>query len=115
MNPWLIAGICLVASGFVAWGSARIGLRWPLLVLSALLAAISVQLFLAAQGPDGFHDLAALVAQAFTMVPALAGLGCGLLLAGFQGHGMTWRGRGGIAMSLLLLLALAAIAATFLI
>ena len=66
-TPWIIAACCLAGAGFIAWGAARLRLIWPLLVLSLLLAAIALQLRLAAQGRDGFHDLAAMTAQAFTV------------------------------------------------
>ncbi|MFC0200221.1 hypothetical protein [Paracoccus rhizosphaerae] len=115
MNPWLIAALCLGGAGFIAWGAARLRLRWPLLVLAGLLAAISIQLFLAAQGRDGFHDLAALVAQAFTVLPALGGVALGLALAAFQGRSLSWRNPlGGITIAALALAA-GSTAATFLI
>ncbi|WP_405404790.1 hypothetical protein [Paracoccus sp. Ld10] len=101
MNPWLVAALCLSGAGVIAWGSARLNLRWPLLVLSALLAAIAIQLFLAAQGQGGFHDLAAVVAQSFTVLPALLGAVMGLCVARVRGHHLAWR-------SLHLLLTLAA-------
>ena len=91
MNPWIIAGLCLTGAGVIAWGSARLQLRWPLLVLAALLAAIALQLFRAAQGQGGFHDLAAVVAQSFTVLPALLGMVTGLALARIRGHRLAWR------------------------
>ncbi len=91
MNPWIIAGLCLSGAGVIAWGSARLQLRWPLPALAALLAAIAVQLFLAAQGQGGFHDLAAIVAQSFTVLPALLGMVTGLSLARIRGHRLAWR------------------------
>ncbi|WP_265501071.1 hypothetical protein [Paracoccus beibuensis] len=115
MNPWLIAGLCCAGSSFIAWGAARLRLRWPLLVLSALLAAIAIQLFLAARGQEGFRDLAALVAQAFTVLPALVGVACGTAMAGPQGHRLAWCGRTGLATVAALLLSAAVVGATFLI
>lgn len=91
MNPWLIAAACLAGAGFLSWGTARLGLRWPLVILAGLLAAISGQLFLAARGQGGFHDLAAAIAQVFTVLPALAGIGLGLEVARLRGHRLAWR------------------------
>ena len=91
MNPWIIAGLCLSGAGVIAWGSARLQLRWPLLILAVLLAAIALQLFRAAQGQGGFHDLAAVVAQSFTVLPALLGMVTGLALARIRGHRLAWR------------------------
>ena len=115
MNPWLIAALCLGGAGLIAWGAARLRLRWPLLVLAGLLAAISLQLFLAARGRDGFHDLAALVAQAFTILPALGGVALGLALAAFQGRRLPWRDPVGCITIAALVLAAGSAAATFLI
>lgn len=114
MNPWIIAGLCLTGAGFVAWGAARLQLRWPLLILSALLAAIALQLYLAGRGQEGFHDLAAVVAQTFTVIPALLGVVTGLLLAGIRGHHLRWRSRSGILSALALAIAAGAAGATLL-
>ncbi|MFN3524912.1 MAG: hypothetical protein ACK4YU_02380 [Paracoccus sp. (in: a-proteobacteria)] len=100
MRVWLIALACLFGAGFIAWGSARLRLRWPLVVLSLLLAAISVQLFMAARGQGGMHDLAALIAQALTIAPALIGTATGLAVARARGHRADWRGLPG-ALTLL--------------
>jgi hypothetical protein len=115
VNPWLIAALCALGSGVIAWGAMRLRLRWALVMLSVLLAAISLQLFVAARGEEGFHDLAALVAQAFTVVPALAGVAAGMALAAVSGHRPIWRDRVGVLIILALLLAAAVAAATFLI
>lgn len=91
MNPWLIAGLCLAGAGVIAWGAARLRLRWPVVVLALLLAAIALQLFRAGQGQGGFHDLAAIVAQTFTVLPALLGMLTGLTIARLRGHRLVWR------------------------
>ncbi|MFN3273140.1 MAG: hypothetical protein ACK41U_00550 [Paracoccus sp. (in: a-proteobacteria)] len=114
MRLWLIAGACLLGAGFVAWGCARLRLRWPLLVLSLLLAAIAVQLFLAARGQGGMHDLAALVAQALTVAPALLGVAVGLGLAHLRGHRAGWRSLPGFLSLLALAVAAGAVVLTFL-
>lgn len=115
MNPWIIAGLCLAGAGFIAWGSARLRLRWPLLVLALLLAAIALQLLNAAQGQGGFHDLAAIVAQSFTVLPALLGTALGLALATLRGHAPAWRRPSGWLSLLALLVAGLAAGATLLI
>lgn len=115
MSPWIIAAACLAGAAFITWGTVRLGLRWPLLALAWLLAAISLQLFFAAQGQGGFHDLAAVVAQTFTVLPALLGLGMGLAIARLRGHRLAWRRAAGVLTALGLLTAAGAAAATFLI
>mgnify|MGYP006901855871 CR=1 FL=1 len=115
MSPWIIAAACLAGAGFIAWGSVRLGLRWPLLALAWLLATIALQLYLAARGREGFHDLAAVVAQSFIVLPALLGLGIGLVLARLGGHRAAWRRVTGLLTALGLLTAAGAAAATFLI
>ncbi|WP_378942599.1 hypothetical protein [Paracoccus sp. R86501] len=115
MNPWIIAGFCLVGSGFIGWGSARLKLRWPLMVLALLLMAIAFQLLFAARGRDGFHDLAAIVAQAFTVLPALLGMAVGLAIAHIRRHKVRWRQGAGLVTAVAFVLALGAAAATFLI
>lgn len=115
MSPWIIAAVCMAGAGFIAWGSAGLGLRWPLLALSWLLAAIALQLFLAAQGQGGFHDLAAVVAQTFTVLPALLGVVAGLALARLGGYRPAWPHAMGLLTALGLLTAAGAAAATFLI
>lgn len=115
MNPWIIAGLCLTGAGFISWGAARLHLRWPLLILSLLLAAIALQLFFAARGQGGFHDLAAIVAQTFTVIPALLGTVTGLALATIRGHHLRWRSRAGALAVLGLLTAAGTAAATLLI
>ena len=64
---------------------------YAILPLITLLAAIALQLFFAAQGKGGFHDLAAVVAQSFTVLPALLGMVTGLSLARIRGHRLAWR------------------------
>ncbi|WP_410216476.1 hypothetical protein [Paracoccus sp. (in: a-proteobacteria)] len=115
MNHWIIAAMCCAGAGFVAWGAARLQLRWPLLALSLLLSAIAAQLFLAVQGREGFHDLAAIVAQSFTTAPALLGLLAGLALARLRGYGIRWRSGAGLLTAGALLAAAGLIAATFVI
>ena len=73
MSPWLIAIACASGAALIAAASTWLRLRWPLAILSLLLAAIATQLFLAARGQNGFHDLAAMRAQMFTVLPALGG------------------------------------------
>jgi len=114
VTPWIIAAICCAGGGFIAWGSAHLRLRWPLAILSLLLAAISIQLLLAAQGREGFHDLAALVAQTFTVLPALVGVLTGLVLARLGRQRMAWRGIAGAVAGLGLLVAAVGVAATLL-
>ncbi|MBU2959024.1 MULTISPECIES: hypothetical protein [unclassified Paracoccus (in: a-proteobacteria)] len=111
--PWIIAACCLLGAGFIAWGSARLRMIWPLLILSLLLAAIALQLRLAAQGRDGFHDLAAVTAQAFTLSPALLGVATGLGLAFAFRHRLRWRSRAGGLTLLALLTATVSAATTF--
>ncbi|RJE79960.1 hypothetical protein [Paracoccus sp. JM45] len=115
MNPWVIAGFCLVGSGFIAWCTARLQLRWPLPVLALLLMAISLQLLFAARGQGGFHDLAAIVAQGFTTVPALLGAATGLALAHIRRHKIRWRSAFGLTSAVAFAVAAAASVATFLI
>lgn len=115
MSPWIIAGLCLVGSGFIAWGSARLKLRWPLMVLALLLMAIAFQLLFAARGRDGFHDLAAVVAQAFTVLPSLLGMAVGLAIAHVRRHKVRWRSGPGLVTAAAFASALGAAAATFLI
>ena len=115
MNPWIIAGLCLIGSGFIGWGGARLKLRWPLMVLALLLMAIAFQLLFAARGRDGFHDLAAIVAQAFTVLPALLGMAVGLAIAHILGHRVQWRKGAGLVTVAAFASALGAAAATFLI
>ncbi|MDM7255843.1 MAG: hypothetical protein P3W90_004030 [Paracoccus sp. (in: a-proteobacteria)] len=86
MTPWIVAGGAFLGAVFLAWGDVRLALRWPLAVLSLLLAVISVQLFRAARGHDGFHDLGAFVAQFATVLPALAGVALVLVAAALTGH-----------------------------
>ena len=112
--PWIIAALCVLGGGFIAWGAARLALIWPLLALALLLAAIALQLRMAAQGRDGFHDLAAITAQVFTVVPALSGVAAGLTIAHLRGHRLRWRGRAGLLTMLALATAVAAAATTFL-
>lgn len=114
MRVWLIALACLVGAGFIAWGSARLRLRWPLVVLSLLLAAIALQLFLAARGQGGMHDLAALIAQALTVAPALIGTAAGLGVARARGHRADWRGLPGALALLGFAVSAAAAVMTFL-
>jgi hypothetical protein len=73
VSPWLIAIACASGAALIAAASTWLRLRWPLAILSLLLAAIATQLFLAARGQNGFHDLAAMRAQMFTVLPALGG------------------------------------------
>lgn len=112
--PWIIAALCLLGGGFIAWGSARLRLIWPVMVLSLLIAAIALQLRLAAGGREGFHDLAAITAQAFTVAPALIGVAAGLAVAFVRGHRLRWWGRAGALAVLALLTAIAAVVTTFL-
>ncbi|WP_282603003.1 hypothetical protein [Paracoccus sp. PARArs4] len=113
-TPWIIAACCLAGAGFIAWGAARLRLIWPLLILSLLLAAIALQLRLAAQGHDGFHDLAAMTAQAFTVLPALLGVATGLGIAFARRHRLRWRNAAGGLTVLALLTAGVAAGTTFL-
>ena len=115
MNTWIIAALCLAGSGFIAWGSARLKLRWPLAVLALLLMAIAFQLLHAARGRDGFRDLAAIVAQAFTVLPALLGMAVGLAIAHIRHHRVRWRRGAGLVAAGASLTALGAAVATFLI
>lgn len=115
MNPWLISALCAGGAGIIAWGAARLRMRWPLLVLSLLLAAIAGQLYLAARGQGGFHDLAAMTAQMHTVLPALAGVVAGLALAAMRRHPPPWRGRAGVFSAAGLLAAAALAGATLLI
>lgn len=115
MNVWVIGTACLLGAGFIAWGAARLRMRWPLAALSVLLAAIATQLFLATRGQDGMHDLAALIAQALTVTPALLGVATGLILARLRGHPLPLRGLPGVISALGLLVAGAVAAMTFLI
>jgi hypothetical protein len=115
MNPWIIAGLCLFGSGFVAWGSARLRLRWPLPALNLLLMAISLQLLFAARGQGGFHDLAAIIAQTFTTVPALLGVVTGLALAHIRRYKIRWQSASGLISAIAFGVAAAAAATTFLI
>lgn len=114
MRVWFLGLACLAGAALIAFGSARLRLGWPLAILSLLLAAISLQLYLAATGQGGFHDLGAYVAQAFTTAPALIGIVTALLLARINGHPARWRGLAGALTALGLMSAAAAIAATFL-
>lgn len=113
MRVQLVALACLAGAGVIAFGSARLRLGWPLVVLALLLAAISAQLFLAARGQGGFHDLGALVAQSYVTSPALLGVVVGLLLARIYGQGLRWRSLSGAATALGLAIAALAVAATF--
>lgn len=98
MRPEAIGLACLLGAGVIAYGSARLRLVWPVAVLALLLAAISGQLFMAAQGQGGFHDLGALIAQGYVTAPALLGAVAGLLLARISGHPLRWRSvAGGLA------------------
>lgn len=115
MSPWIIAGLCLAGSGFIAWGSARLQLRWPLPALTLLLMAIALQLLFAARGQDGFHDLAAIVAQTFTTVPALLGMATGLAIAHIRKYRVYWRGPAGLITAAAFVIAVSAAGATFLI
>jgi hypothetical protein len=115
MSPWIIAGLCLAGSGFIAWGTARLQLRWPLPVLALLLMAISLQLLFAALGQGGFHDLAAIVAQGFTTVPALLGAATGLALAHIRRHKICWGSASGLTSAVAFVVAASAAVATFLI
>ncbi|MDP5305548.1 hypothetical protein [Paracoccus spongiarum] len=109
MQPWLIAAAAALGAGLIAFLSAALRLRWPVAVLSLLLAAIATQLFLAARGNGAYHDLAALRAQMFTTVPALAGIAAGLALAAARGIAPIRRDLPGAAVVLGLLVALAAV------
>lgn len=115
MNPWMVAGLCLGGAAFVGWGSLRVGLRWPVLALACLLVAIAWQLWQAAGGLHGYHDLSALLAQFFTTVPALVGVGLGLAIAGWQGRGMGWTDGTGVVTGLGLCAATGLTVATLLI
>lgn len=112
MSPWLIAGVCAAGAGLIGWGAARLRLAWPCLALSLLLAAIVGQLLWAARGQGGYRDLAAILAQGFTVLPALAGLAAGLVLAALGGHAPAWRGRAGLASGVCLAAAAGMVAAT---
>lgn len=114
MNPWLIAGLCLAGAGFIAGCATLLRMRWPLLALSVLLAGIALQLFLAAQGQAGFHDLAAVVAQTFTVLPALLGVVLGVALMRLRGHRLAWRSLPMLLTAIALLTATLAAAATLL-
>ncbi|TGN50456.1 hypothetical protein E4L95_17465 [Paracoccus liaowanqingii] len=115
MTPWIIAGSCGTGAALISWGSARLQMRWPLAILSVLLAAIALQLYLAARGQGGFHDLAAITAQTFTVIPALLGCLAGLALAALRRHPVAWRRPTGILTALALLAAAGLATATLLI
>ncbi|MCF3972377.1 hypothetical protein [Paracoccus salsus] len=91
MSVWLVAAACFLGAGFITLTAIWLRLRWPLAALSILLAAIATQLFLAARGQNGFHDLAAFRATGFTVIPALAGLAAGLIAAGTRTRRFDWR------------------------
>lgn len=112
MNPWVIAAACLAGAGLIAGGAAWLRLRWPLLALALLLAAIALQLFRAGQGQGGFHDLAAIVAQSFTVLPALIGMLLGLGVARLRGRSLAWRSGWGALTALAMAASAALIAAT---
>lgn len=112
MTPWAVAAGAFLGAGFLAWGDARLALRWPLAGLSLLLAVISVQLFRAARGYEGFHDLDAFVAQFATVFPALAGIALGLAVAALAGHRPLHRDATGAATVLGLSVAAASVALT---
>lgn len=114
MSPWLIAGLCAAGAALISWGAARLRLLWPCLVLSLLLAAIAGQLLWAARGQGGYRDLAAILAQGFTVLPALAGLALGLAVAALSGHPPAWRSRAGLASGLCLAAASGMVAVTLL-
>ncbi|TJZ91566.1 hypothetical protein FA743_10715 [Paracoccus gahaiensis] len=115
MIPWIIAGSCLAGAGLIAWGCARLQMHWPLAILSVLLAAIALQLYLAARGQGGFHDLAAITAQMFTVIPALLGTLAGLGLAALRRRHIAWRRPTGMLSALALLTAAGLATATLLI
>ena len=81
MSPWLIAIACASGAALIAAASIWLRLRWPLAILSLLLAAIATQLFFATRGQNGFHDLAAMRAQMFTVLPALGGTALALIVS----------------------------------
>lgn len=91
MQPWLIAAACALGAGFIGFFGATLRLRWPLAALSLLLAAIATQLFLAARGDGTYHDLAAIRATRFTVIPALAGIAAGLIAAFAATRRFPWR------------------------
>ncbi|SCY10749.1 hypothetical protein [Paracoccus tibetensis] len=113
MNPEAIGLACLLGAGVIAFGSARLRLAWPVAVLALLLAAISGQLYMAAQGQGGFHDLGALIAQGYVTAPALLGALAGLVLARIAGHALRWRSLSGGLAGLGLIAAGLGVAASF--
>ncbi len=92
MTPQLIAVTCLLGAALVSFGCAWVRLRWPLTVLSVLMAVIALQLALAATGSNGVRDLGAYIAMTHTVIPGLAGVVLGLLLAEFRSRRFDWHG-----------------------
>lgn len=115
MPVWVIAAACFLGAAFMSFTAIWLRLRWPLAVLSLLLAAIAMQLFLAAKGQNGFHDLAAIRAQSFTVVPAIAGIAASFAVATALGFTALRRDLSGLIIVVGLLIAVGAVAASLLI
>lgn len=111
MNPWPIGAACLLGAGFIAYFCASRGPWWPLTVLSALLAVISLQLYVAFRGDGTYHDLSAWRAMTFTVMPGLAATIVGLLLglASVQGRVVLWRSWQGVLTLVALVIATGAV------
>lgn len=92
MDPWIIAASCALGAALIAFGSAWLGMRWPLTALAVMLAVIAFQLSTAAHGDDGIHDLSAYRAMTFTVIPALAGVVVGLIAAETRSRRYAWKG-----------------------
>lgn len=91
VNPWLIGAICLLGAGFIGFWCSYARTRWPLTILSILMAVIALQLLSAYRGDGTYHDLSAFRAMMATVAPGLLGAAVGIVAGSLLGQGLIWR------------------------
>lgn len=112
---YLIAAASFFGAALIAGWCCHQRMRWPLMVLSSLMAVIALQLYFAFKGDGSFHDLAALRAMRFTVLPALVGTGVGVIAGERFGKGLGWRSWQGVMTGVLLLVGCGAVVGAWLI